>query len=142
MRRVHGADVLLAVVGPRWLSAPSKDGGRALDDDTDWVRREIAEAFIYRVRVVPVLVDDTARLTEAVLPADIGALIRCQSFRLRHESTRQDLRTIADELTEYVPALRRRRAEHSPSDRRTVFEAHATDQARIYQAGRDQHVGW
>jgi serine/threonine protein kinase len=37
--------VLLALVGPTWLTATGADGGRGLDDPTDRVRREIAEAF-------------------------------------------------------------------------------------------------
>jgi hypothetical protein len=43
--RVRGARVVLAVIGPYWLTAVGPDGRRCVDDPCDWVRRELAEAF-------------------------------------------------------------------------------------------------
>src|SRR5262249_43450184 len=45
LARVRGCAVLLAVVGPRWLSAADAEGRRRIDDPADWIRRELAEAF-------------------------------------------------------------------------------------------------
>jgi hypothetical protein len=102
LQGVRRAAVLLAVIGPRWLAAPHPLGGRALDCDTDWVRREIAEAFASDVRVIPILVDDTERLTDAWLPTDISALSRCQYLRLRHSDLEYDLARIVDNLQAIV----------------------------------------
>ncbi|MGH3792738.1 MAG: hypothetical protein ACRDQ9_18475 [Pseudonocardiaceae bacterium] len=44
--RVRTAPVLLAVVGPRWLTATDPTGRRRIDDPDDWVRRELAEALV------------------------------------------------------------------------------------------------
>ena len=55
MARVRDCGVLLAVIGPRWLSAAGTGGQRRIDDPADWIRRELAEAFAAGVRVVPVL---------------------------------------------------------------------------------------
>src|SRR2546429_109100 len=53
---VHSCDILLAVIGPRWLT--SSDGNtRRLDDPDDFVRLEIVSAFERNVFVIPVLVD-------------------------------------------------------------------------------------
>ena len=49
--------VLLAVIGPRWLTASGEEGGRRLDDPADFVRLEIEAALTRGVRVIPVLVD-------------------------------------------------------------------------------------
>jgi TIR domain len=95
---VRRAAVLLAVIGPRWLTAVHSPGVRLLDRDTDWVRREIAEAFAQDVRVVPILVDDTERLTNARLPSDISPLSRCQYLRLRHNDLEYDLARIVGSL--------------------------------------------
>jgi hypothetical protein len=46
------------------------------------------------VRVIPILVDDTDRLTDARLPTDISRLSRCQYLRLRHNDLEYDLACI------------------------------------------------
>src|SRR5262249_51832577 len=54
---VGSAQVLLLVIGPRWLAATDPMGRRRIDDPADWIRRELAEAFAAGVRVIPVLTD-------------------------------------------------------------------------------------
>lgn len=133
-RRVRGCEVLLVVVGPHWLSIVDRFGIRALDNDTDWVRREIREAFDAGVRVVPVLIDDTNRLTDAELPADIDALRRCEYLRLRHADHEYDLRRIVDELAKFVP----RKAQRAQPQ--VTMHATAHDDSRIYQSAGDQVI--
>jgi tetratricopeptide (TPR) repeat protein len=98
LARVRGCRVLLAVIGPRWLTITGA-GGRCIDDPGDWVRRELAEALAARVRVIPVLTDEAALPTEADLPADIAALGRCQYRRLRHREATADLDRLRADLT-------------------------------------------
>jgi hypothetical protein len=45
LRRVRSARILLAVIGPRWLTATDITGRRRIDDPADWIRRELVEAF-------------------------------------------------------------------------------------------------
>jgi hypothetical protein len=52
-RAVGSCDVLLAVVGPHWLTATDRDGRRRLDDPRDIVRLEIAAALERDIRVIP-----------------------------------------------------------------------------------------
>jgi tetratricopeptide (TPR) repeat protein len=97
VRRVRGCMVLLAVIGPSWLAAVDELGRRRIDDPQDWVRREFVEAFAAGVTVVPVLTDDAVLPAVEDLPADIAALARCQSRRLRHREASADAtRLIAD----------------------------------------------
>jgi len=49
-------DILLAVVGPKWLGT-DEHGHSALADETDWVRIEIETALAKKIPVVPVLID-------------------------------------------------------------------------------------
>jgi hypothetical protein len=95
---VRRAQVLVAVIGPRWLSTPHESGGRAVDHRTDWVRREIAEALSRGTCVIPILINDVERLTNATLPDDIGHLAKCQYLRLRHDNLEYDLARITVEL--------------------------------------------
>lgn len=110
LRRVRRSDVLLAVIGPRWLTVePDAGGGPAINHHDDWVRREIAEAFASGVPVVPILVNDAARLTDASLPEDVIHLRKCQYLTLRHSSTDADLAKIVDQLVRHVGGTPARR---------------------------------
>jgi formylglycine-generating enzyme required for sulfatase activity len=54
---VEAADVVLLLIGQRWLTAQTTDGIRRLDDPDDWVRLEIEAALRAKRRLIPVLVD-------------------------------------------------------------------------------------
>ena len=97
--RVRSARVLLAVIGRRWLTAANDTGQRRIDDPTDWIRRELAEAFSANVRVIPVLTDQAELPPEATLPADIAALSRCPARPLRRRESTADLARIVTDLT-------------------------------------------
>ncbi|HEV3361700.1 MAG TPA: toll/interleukin-1 receptor domain-containing protein [Pseudonocardiaceae bacterium] len=135
LRGVRACEVLLAVVGPNWLTATNAAGARAIEADGDWVRREIAEAFASGARVVPVLLDNATRLTDAALPDDIERLRRCQYLRLRHADFQSDLNRIVAELAKYVP-----RREDDQDTGRVTMRARASGHSRVYQAGGDMVV--
>jgi hypothetical protein len=98
-------EVLLALIGPRWVAAVDREGVRRLDKADDWVRREITEAFQCGLRVIPVLMDGIAPLTETDLPDALKRLARCQYLRIHHRSDDLDLPRLVDELVELVPEL-------------------------------------
>jgi tetratricopeptide (TPR) repeat protein len=102
---VRRCRVMLAVVGPGWLATAGADGRRRIDDPSDWVRRELAEAFTAGARVIPVLTDGADLPAEADLPADIAALGRCQYRRLRHREATADVDRICADLAAADPAL-------------------------------------
>jgi hypothetical protein len=85
--------------------ATDRAGGRALDNQDDWVRREIAHAFAQRVQVLPILVDNTAPLDPDDLPADIAQLARCQYLRMSYRAAATDTQRVGDELVKLVPGL-------------------------------------
>ena len=94
------SEVLLAIIGPRWL-----DFLGAADGEGDWVRRELHAAFSHDVRVIPVLIDDAQLPKQTQLPDDIAALSRCQSLRLRHYAYENDLARLVAELRRVAPTL-------------------------------------
>lgn len=69
--KVSECDVLLAVIGRRWINAADAMGHRRLDDPSDWVRTEIASALQRGIRVIPVLVDGASLPKEKDLSADL-----------------------------------------------------------------------
>jgi tetratricopeptide (TPR) repeat protein len=99
--------VLIAVIGPNWLDARDKDGKRRLDDEEDYVRREIADALARKILVVPVLIDRTAMPTATALPNNLEGLAYCQAAYLRHESFSHDLDLLEQKIGEVAEPQRR-----------------------------------
>lgn len=114
--------VLLAVMGPSWLAAGRRCGTAA--DGVDWVHREIAEAFVANVRVIPILVEDAGMPSPLELSADIADLVRCQYLRLHHRSIGSDIERLVDELIRLVPEL--------AADRHHPYEFRRRD-VRLYR---------
>jgi hypothetical protein len=81
---VATSDVLLAVVGPRWLDVEDSAGGRRLDDPTDLVRLEIETALEHRIAIIPLLHKTPAPKRER-LPASLAALSTRHALPLRDD---------------------------------------------------------
>jgi predicted ATPase len=103
--RVRESTLLLAVIGPRWLTAASGSGERLIDSSQDWVHRELAEAFAVGVRVIPVLTDGADMPTTEMLPLDIAALGGRQFVRLRRRQATDDLAGLVGKVADLAPAL-------------------------------------
>ena len=56
--RLQKASVVLAVIGPGWLTAADKFGRRKLDAPTDWVREELSVALSDGIPIIPLVFDD------------------------------------------------------------------------------------
>ncbi|MFG1641284.1 toll/interleukin-1 receptor domain-containing protein [Amycolatopsis sp. NPDC049252] len=95
---VRQAKVLLAVIGPRWEDTFDAHGGRLVDDSSDWVRREIAEAFRRGVRVVPIILGLRGPLSKKDLPRNIERLATLQVVQLAHRGSEASLRAFVDDL--------------------------------------------
>jgi WD40 repeat protein len=87
---VSTCEVLLAVIGPTWLTATDEDGQRRLDDPDDIVRVEIAAALERNIRVIPILVEGAQMPRRQQLPDNLARLARRNALFLRHESFRAD----------------------------------------------------
>jgi TIR domain len=107
---VSTCEVLLAVIGPRWLSATDEDGRRRLDDPDDLVRLEIAAALERDIRVIPILVEGAVMPRRQQLPETLAGLARRNALSVRHESFRAD----ADRLLTAVEPILRAPAARAP----------------------------
>lgn len=87
---VSTCQVLLAVIGPHWVSATDRDGRRRLDDPDDIVRMEIHAALERNVRVIPILIEGAVMPRRHELPEQLAGLSRRNALSLRHESFRID----------------------------------------------------
>ncbi|MDJ1132387.1 toll/interleukin-1 receptor domain-containing protein [Streptomyces iconiensis] len=110
---VRKSSALLAVIGPQWLESPdSADANsRALDNEEDWVRKEILEALSWGLPVIPVLVGRRMeRLSAARLPQPLARLAYIQSLRYDTQQASSDLARIGDVVADLVPGLTDQRA--------------------------------
>ena len=106
------AAVMLAVIGPGWLSATDKQGRRRLDLPGDFVRQEIAESLRRPgVRVFPLLVNGAQMPAEEDLPDPLKALHRRQAFDLTVRHWHPDVAQLVQTLKR-VPGLAEDRREN------------------------------
>lgn len=73
-RALQRADVLLAVIGTRWLAVTDREGRRRLDDPEDMVRIELETALERNLRVIPVLIEGASMPRAADVPPSLQPL--------------------------------------------------------------------
>jgi hypothetical protein len=88
---VGSCDVLLALIGNRWLTITDAAGTRRLDDPNDFVRVEVEAALSRNVRVIPVLVEGASPPRGDQLPATLAGLVRRQALELSPSRFETDL---------------------------------------------------
>ncbi|MDI2031460.1 toll/interleukin-1 receptor domain-containing protein [Saccharopolyspora sp. TS4A08] len=130
------ARVLLAVMGEGWAQA-RKNGRLALEDPTDWVRREILNAREAGVRIVPVLCGHNMEPPSASeLPPELAFLPDNQALRLDHRNTRSDLDQIADRLADLLPG----RSKTETPNVQNINHGQAQNLIQTHQMG-NLHIG-
>ena len=99
---VSSCGVLLAMIGPGWLSVTNPDGRRRLDDPSDFVVLEIASALKRNVPVIPVLVHDARMPHPDQLPEGLKDLAYRNSVELTHARWNSDAALLISALKAYV----------------------------------------
>jgi len=98
--RLRRTAALVVLIGNGWLRADDKFGRRRLDQERDWVRREIRTALEKEgCRVIPVLLDDAELPDDAeALPADLAPLLTRTRMRLRQANSDEDIEALSRAL--------------------------------------------
>jgi hypothetical protein len=116
-RAAASCPVMLACIGPGWLTATVPDGGRRLDSPDDWVREEIAISLEAGNDVVPLLIGNHNEVSVPgpdQVPASIAAMVRRQAWRLAPGGGLDaTIPMLVDRLAEVVPELAERRRARS-----------------------------
>jgi TIR domain len=95
---VRNCDVLLAIIGPRWIDARNDKGERRLNDPNDFVRIEIDSALKQGKRVIPVLVNNAAIPQAHDLPEPLRPLAERNAVRLTHERFSADCQGLIEDI--------------------------------------------
>ena len=90
-RAVAACKVLLAFIGPNWLTATDARGRWRIDDPHDFVRLEIGAALAFGVRVIPLVTQDAVMPGSNDLPEILASLARRNALLIRHESFGTDV---------------------------------------------------
>src|SRR6516164_4922767 len=113
-KTVSQCDVLIAVIGARWLTSKDEQDGRRLDDPEDFVRMEIGTALKREIRVIPVLVDGALMPRSTDLPEDLRPLVRRNALSITDISFEGDCQRLAAAISrvlETAEAAEQRRLE-------------------------------
>ena len=104
---VGSCDVLLALVGDRWLTITDQDGRRRLDSSDDFVRLEIEAALQRNVRLIPVLVDGATMPRADELPSSLARMTRRQALELSPSRFEHDTNRLLRVLDETLAGTQR-----------------------------------
>lgn len=113
-RQVASSDVMVALICKDWTEIPDAGGKRRIDDENDFVRFELAEAFRRKVPIVPVLVDGAGMPRGDQLPPNLLLLTRPQAELLRSESFDADVLKIGRRLQTEIAERRKARRTSVP----------------------------
>ena len=96
---LNECDVVLAVIGPRWLTVLDENEKPRLEDELDFVRLEIQTALERKIRVIPVLVERAMMPKREDLPAPLQPLLRRQAIELSDTRWAYDVNRLVENLT-------------------------------------------
>lgn len=81
-QQLNGCVLMLVLIGERWHSGTDRLGRARLTLEHDFVRLEVMTALGRKIKVVPVLIDDTPMPLADQLPAELHGLLRRQAMEL------------------------------------------------------------
>ncbi|HEX3957482.1 MAG TPA: TIR domain-containing protein [Trebonia sp.] len=116
-RQAASCPVMLACVGPGWLTATAPDGSRRLDSPDDWVREEITISLQAGNHVLPLLIGNHNEVSVPqpdMVPEPIRAMVDRQAWRLAPGGGLDAaIPMLVDRLVELAPELAERRRARS-----------------------------
>lgn len=115
---IDRADVVIALIGSRWIGIDS-DSNRRIDDPNDFVRLEIAHALQRDIPIIPVLVNNSPLPKAESLPEEIRGLVYRHALPL---DTGLDFHQHADRVIASVKSLVQQAIEPSPNDTESTAE--------------------
>jgi hypothetical protein len=90
-RAVQSCVALVVVIGKQWLGSVDGAGRRRLEDPGDYVRLEVATALKRKIRVIPVLVQNTLMPLASELPPDLAPLTRRNAIDIADTRWKYDI---------------------------------------------------
>ena len=108
------ARVVLVILGPGWVRVSDEWGQRRIDEEKDWVRKEIEQALALNKEVIPVLVNGARMPPAEKLPRSISDLPTRQAIEIRTTYWNHDMKLLLSSWNPW-PRLRLRRSRWGPT---------------------------
>jgi hypothetical protein len=137
---VGSCDVLIAVIGKRWLVSSDKAGKRRLEKPEDFVRVEIGAALKRNIRVIPVLLDGATMPAERELPDDLKSLVWRQALEVSHNRFNADFGRLLAALEKFLEKADAERKQREEKDR--VEANRRRRESQIIAALEDKRFKW
>ena len=122
--QVNTCDVMLVLIGSKWLNAIDEMGRRRLDNPQDFVRIEVESALRLGKRVIPLLVNKTEMPRGDALPDPLKPLARRNAVRLTQERFKADAQGL-------IKALEAALAEAEAVRKQAATTAQVEEQKRV-----------
>jgi tetratricopeptide (TPR) repeat protein len=113
---VGSCDVLIAVIGKRWLVSSDEEGKNRLQNPADFVRVEIATALKRNIRVIPVLVDGASMPRSSELPDDLKLLARRNALEVSHNRFNADFGRLVAAIGKVLEKAEAERKQHQEAN--------------------------
>src|SRR5687768_7290607 len=86
-QKLAEAEIVLVIIAKEWLTKGSDEfGRRRIDNENDWVRKEIETAIQNNKTILPILLDDAKMPPSTALPDPIKKLESYQAYEIRVNS--------------------------------------------------------
>jgi pterin-4a-carbinolamine dehydratase len=95
---LESAKAVLVIIGPEWIRISDQWGSRRIDEESDWVRKEIEQALREDKEVIPVLVHEARVPPTDKLPESISALFDRQAIEIRASYWDHDIKLLQSRL--------------------------------------------
>ena len=107
-RQLERARVVVAVIGPDWLTASFPNGRRRIDDPQDWVNVELSSVLSEPgVQVIPLLVRGAPMLVSADLPPELDELSKRNAIRANLDNFDQAMQRLIAVIGDLLPGALR-----------------------------------
>lgn len=97
-QKLAECEILIALIGQRWLEITGAQGQLRLWVPGDYVAREVATALERNIRVIPVLCDGARMPARERLPPRLAALADCQGQSIEDAHFREDFDRLVDAI--------------------------------------------
>jgi TIR domain len=128
---VGACDVLIAVIGNRWLTSADAQGRRRLDVPEDSVRIEIGTALKRGIRVIPVRAEGALMPQSDDLPDDLKKLARRNAIEISHNRFRTDSERLIGAIKGVLERADAERKEREEKERLEIEQRQREEQERL-----------
>jgi tetratricopeptide (TPR) repeat protein len=136
---VGSCEVLIAVIGERWLISSDQEPGRRIDNPEDSVRLEIATALKRNIRVIPLLVDNAMMPRSSELPDDLKPFRR-NALDISHHRFNADFGVLVAALQKVLEKSDAERKQPEGKERLEADRLQRADKEQLDARGSENEV--